>query len=495
MIPRGVRARLMVTVIGLVALTSLVLGIGAYAYVATSLRAQQLSAARELTDFNVAVLATERLPADATRSDLASSRLLDGFASRGIVGTIVDFGDADPYASNLVAAGAVDLLAPALRTAVARGDVGYQRVRLGTRPLLITGARRPPSGPDFYFLFDASGVETAIDQLARAIAVVGLLLMAVAALTAGWVARRLLRPVGTAAGAAERIAGGDLSARLVVTSADEFGQLAASFNRMAAALEQEVLQLERAQAREQRFVADVSHELRTPLTALVGEASLLRAHLPGLPAPARRAGELLLADVGRLRSLVDDLIEVSRFDAGAERLETDEVDLGTFVRSLTRARLPGAGVDGPLEPAVVITDRRRLERVLGNLLDNARLHGEARDVEVTVRLDHAEGGQAQLTLAVGDRGPGVGVDDLSRIFERFHKVDPSRHRGGSGLGLAIAREHARLLGGSLEASLRAGGGLLVTLRAPVTRLLPAGNVAATSDGHPAALQEARTESH
>ncbi len=495
MILRGVRARLVATVIGLVAFTSLVLGVGAYAYVATSLRAQELSAARELTDFNVAELATERLPADATRSDLASSRLLDGFASRGIAGTIVDFGDADPYASNLAAAGAVDLLAPELRAVVARGDIGYQRVRLGTQPLLITGARRPPAGPDFYFLFDATSVETAIDQLARAIVVVGAFLMVVAALTAGWVARRLLRPIGTAAEAAERIAGGDLSARLAPAPADEFGHLAASFNRMAGALEQEVLQLEQAQAREQRFVADVSHELRTPLTALVGEASLLRGHLAALPADARRAGELLLADVGRLRSLVDDLIEVSRFDAGAERLEADEFDLGTFVRSLTRARLPGARIDGPLEPAVITADRRRLERVLGNLLDNARLHGESRDVEVQVRLGPAQSGPAQLTLAVGDRGPGVEEDDLPRIFERFHKVDPSRHRGGSGLGLAIAREHARLLGGSLEASLRPGGGLLMTLRVPVMRLLPGGNVAATSDEHPAGLQEPRTEPH
>ncbi len=424
----GVRARLALTVVGLVAVTSLVLGAGSYAYVATSLRSQQLDAARELTTYNVAVLAVERLPDGATRADLAASRLLDGFAARGIAGTVVDFGDGDPYASNLQAAAMAGRLSPDLVTIAARGDVAFERTTVGGTPMLVTAARRPPSGPTFYFLFDASGVEDAIRRLGQALLVGGLVLVVLAALAARFVARGLLRPVRDGAGAAERIAAGDLSARLDTASGDEFAQWAGSFNRMAASLERHVAELQGARVREQRFVADVAHELRTPLTALVAEASLLREHLDALPAAPRRIGELVAGDVGRLRVLVDDLMELSRFDAGAERLERREFDVASFVRSTVDARLPGAQVETPEPATIVATDPRRLERVLGNLLDNARIHAGGRDVEVEVGFEAGEPAAgahpadehspsdalpgpdeqpATLVVAVADRGPGV----------------------------------------------------------------------------------------
>ncbi len=487
--PWGVRGRLIVTLIGLVALTCAVLGIGSYAYVATSLRAQQLNAARDLTTYNVLVLAVERLPASATRTDLLASHLLDGFASRGILGTIVDFGDGNPFASNLVAAGMADRLSPALRAIVATGDVGYQRTSLGDQPLVITGARRPPSGPAFYFLFDATDVEGAILRLGQALLVGGALLVLLAALAGRAMARGLLAPVREAAAGAERIAGGDLSARLDAAAGDEFGQWAASFNRMAASLEAHVSQLREAQAREQRFVADVSHELRTPLTALVAEASLLREHLASLPAGPRRVGELLVGDIGRLRSLVDDLMEVSRFDAGSEHLEITEIDLAAFVQATVSARLPSARVSLPAGPPRVATDPRRLERVLGNLLDNARLHADGRDVEIEARLEPHADGRNELLLSVADRGPGVPAAELPHLFERFHKPDPSRHLGGSGLGLAIAEEHARLLGGTLTGSLQPAGGMRFELRLPVTGPLPGGDAAVTDEDDAAGHRE------
>ena len=490
---RGVRGRLILTLIGLVALTCAVLGIGAYAYVATSLRAQQLDAARELTTYNVAVLAVERLPSTATRADLQASHLLDGFASRGILGTIVDFGDGNPFASNLVAAGVADGLSPSLRSVVAAGDVGYERTSLGDQALLITGARRPPSGPAFYFLLDASGVEDAILRLGQALLVGGLILVLLAALAGRVVARGLLRPVRDAARAAERIADGDLSARLDAAG-DEFGQWAASFNRMAATLEAHVADLQEARAREQRFVADVSHELRTPLTALVTEASLLRDHLATLPDGGRRVGELLLADIGRLRGLVDDLMEVSRFDAGSERKDATEFELAAFVRATASVRLPDARVSVPDGPTWIVTDPRRLDRILANLLDNARLHADGQDVEVEARLVPDQDGRDCLVLSVSDRGPGVAATELPHLFDRFRKADPSRHLGGSGLGLAIAREHARVLGGTLAGSPRPGGGLRFELQIPVTRPLPSGDGAVTNEGHAEGLAEPRWES-
>jgi two-component system sensor histidine kinase MtrB len=182
-----------------------------------------------------------------------------------------------------------------------------------------------------------------------------------------------------------------------------------------------------------------------------------------LPLESRRAGELLVADVGRLRALVDDLMEVSRFDAGAEQVAVEPVDLGALVRSVATARLPDAVLVVPATPLIVDTDPRRLERILGNLLDNAREHAPGSPVEVTLAVDGAE-----IALAVSDRGPGVPPDRLERIFERFYKADPSRHGGSSGLGLAIAAEHTALLGGYLTAANLEGGGLRIELRMPVT---------------------------
>ena len=265
------------------------------------------------------------------------------------------------------------------------------------------------------------------------------------------VARGVLAPVDAASRAAERIEGGDLSARVPVTSDDEFGAWAERFNRMAEALGESIGRLEAAEAQNRRFVADVAHELRTPLAALVAEASILRDHLDALPDESRRAGELLVTDVARLRTLVNDLMEISRFDAGAEQIAAEPVDIGRLVRSVVAARLPEASVDVPETPPIIETDPRRLERIVGNLLDNAREHAAGAAVEVRV-----EEAPDALVISVADRGPGVPPERLPHIFDRFYKADPSRHAGSSGLGLAIAAEHAELLGGSLTATARTG---------------------------------------
>jgi signal transduction histidine kinase len=248
---------------------------------------------------------------------------------------------------------------------------------------------------------------------------------------------------------------------------------------MAAALAETIGRLEAAQTQNRRFVADVAHELRTPLAALVAEASILREHLGELPPDSRRAGELLVDDVARMRTLVEELMELSRFDAAAERIAAEPVDLGRLVRSVVAARLPEAQLRLPDEPLVVETDQRRLERILGNLLDNAREHGGGADAQVTLDVAPEE-----LVLAVADRGPGVPPERLGQIFERFYKADPSRAGGSSGLGLAIAAEHAALLGGVLRAVNHDGGGLRIELHLPVTGSLQHGDLAAIgrSDG-------------
>jgi two-component system sensor histidine kinase MtrB len=164
-----------------------------------------------------------------------------------------------------------------------------------------------------------------------------------------------------------------------------------------------------------------------------------------------------------MRTLVDDLMEVSRFDAGAEQIAVEPVELGGLVRSVAAARLPTASLHVPDGPLVIDSDPRRLERILGNLLDNAREHAADAPVEVSLAVESGE-----IAIAVSDAGPGVPADRLERIFERFFKADPSRHGGSSGLGLAIAAEHAALLGGYLTAANLASGGLRIELRLPVT---------------------------
>jgi signal transduction histidine kinase len=464
----GVRARLAVTLVGLVALTVAILGAGTYAFVDRSLRDQLLTDARQQVAFNLTVLMPGRLQPGADRAAFEASGLVDAFRLRGDVEAVADFGDGDPYVSTAALAGALNQLSPALRAIVARGELGYEWTELAGSPVLVLGGR-PPVGPDTYFVFSVATVESALAQLRIALVAGGMLAILLALVAATAIARRILRPVHAASAAAERIAYGDLSARVPVGSHDEFGRWAMEFNRMASALEANVERLEAAEAQNRRFVADVAHELRTPLTALVAEASLIEARLHDLPVETRRTAELLVTDVRRLRVLVEELMELSRFDAAAEQIEARPVDLARLLRSIVDARLPTAVLTVPPEPLVVETDARRLDRIIGNLLDNAREHAGGERIEVSLGVVVDDG----VIVEVADRGPGIDPALLPRLFERFFKADPSRRSGSSGLGLAIASEHAALLGADLTATNRVGGGMVFRLAVPVTRPLPA----------------------
>lgn len=475
----GVRARLTVTFVALVALTAGLLGIGSYLFVERTLHQQFLEDAAAQAGFDLSVLIPAAgLPPDPTPNDIADSLMLQNLQKRGVE-TVVDLGDQGAAISNAdlgKAQAVLDWLPADLTSQVAAGELAYAWTTVGGLPSLVVGGQAGASGTPVYFVHDATALEATLAQLRLALGVGALLLVLLALLVAQRVARGVLAPVEAASRAAERIEGGDLSARVPVNSDDEFGAWAERFNRMAAALSETIGRLEAAEAQNRRFVADVAHELRTPVAALVAEASILRDHLDALPEATRRAGELLVSDIGRLRTLVDDLMEVSRFDAGAERIALEPVDVGRLVAVVAAARLPDAAVRVPAEPLIVESDPRRLERILGNLLDNAREHADGASVEV-----RAGPVADALVVKVADRGPGVPDDQLDRIFDRFHKVDPSRHDGSSGLGLAIAAEHARLLGGSLTGRNRTGGGLSVELRLPVTGSLHGGDLPAMDE--------------
>ncbi|CAN5483011.1 HAMP domain-containing sensor histidine kinase [soil metagenome] len=476
---RSFRSRLVATVIALVAVTALLVGGLGYLLVERSLRSQLVDDAVARTRFNVTELATtEVLPADADREQFAATGLLPRFVLRGTDGVFVDFGDGEPFVSSLDLVEVPSRLSPELRALVESGEIGYQFAALDGEPVLFIGARRPDIGPDFYFEYSAAEVDRALTELRRVLLGAGLGVAALGALVAGLIARTVARPIRAAASGAHRMAEGDLEVRLAERGGDEIGALAVAFNEMAGSLQQKIAELEESRARERRFVADVSHELRTPLTALVNEAAILAPHLGALPAEPRLVGEMLVGDVGRLRRLVEELLEVSRLDTAVQPPETAAIDLDAFLAAVIAERNPEASLTVAGEHRITV-DRIGLERVVANLLDNARTHAPGAAVAVDASVDEAE-----LVLTVTDAGPGVPEAVLPYLFDRFYMVDPAR-RGGTGLGLAIAARHATRMGAALTARGGDGGiGMVFELRAPVTAWLPGGDGDETSPTEP-----------
>jgi signal transduction histidine kinase len=449
------RRRLTVVLALAVGLSAAALATGSYFVVRHNLLADSVDSS---------VRQTER-SRDLAGAYSSPSDLLHAFERRGLVAVVVRGG----HAVWSFDVGGLRQVPPGLRRIVRRGELGYQRTRVGGEPFLVTGT--PARGAQLYFFFSEQGLRHELAQL-RNILLGGVgILVLLAALAGVVLARSTLRPVARASSAARSLAEGLLETRLPVEGRDEFGAWAQSFNEMAAALEAKIEALSAAQARERRFTADVAHELRTPLTALVGEASLLEEHLDRMPAESRRPAELLIADVGRLRRLVEDLMEISRFDAGAEAVQAEEVD----VHALVAAVLRGRGWDGRVrvvgDGLALRSDPRRLERIVANLVDNALEHGGS---EVTVAIEDGR-------VEVADDGPGIPAEHLPHVFDRFYKADASRSGSGTGLGLAIARENARLLGGDVEVESEPGGGSRFTLRLPVAKPLRPGD-AAVADG-------------
>jgi two-component system sensor histidine kinase MtrB len=408
--------------------------------------------ALEQSRFNL-VLGGEVLPEEG------SDGLLDALQRRGGFDTVLlEDGRASPSSLSLGA----DQVPADLQELVASGQLAYERTTIADTSYLVTGGRVPGSDAEAYFFFSEEDLWSDLAELGT-ILLGGLgVVVVLAALAGALLARRTLAPVARASAAARSLAEGLLATRLPVEREDEFGAWAASFNEMAEALEAKITELSEAQARERRFTADVAHELRTPLTAVVNEASLLAEHIERMPPEAQRPAELLVADVARLRDLVEDLMEISRLDAGTQPLRPERVDLGSLVASAVRARGWGDRLRLDADEVVLTSDPRRLERIVANLVGNALEHG-GREVAVRVGRDGVG-----VFVEVSDRGPGIAREDLTHLFDRFYKADRSRSGQGTGLGLAIALENARLLGGDIAVASEPGAGTRFTFRLPVT---------------------------
>ena len=451
--PGRLRRRLTIAFMLVAGLSGAALAAGSYLAARESRLDDSVERALDQSRFNLefasSVLASPQSRTEAVRQLLDALERRSGFATAVRV-------EGQDFSSSISIRPAQ--APPELVAQVRRGQLAYQRTEFAGVPYLVVGGR--VSGAELYFFFSEAQLFDELGQL-RTILLVGLALLVLVAGGVGTlVARRTLAPVAEASAAARSLAEGLLATRLPSGGRDEFGAWAASFNEMAEALEGKIAALSEAQARERRFTSDVAHELRTPVTALVAEASLLSAHLDRMPPEARRPAELVVADIARLRRLVEDLMEISRLDAGRGAIRIEPVDLASLVDATIRARgwIDRVRVQGAA--AVVESDRRRLEQIVANLVGNALEHG-GRDVAVQTGAD-----DAGAYVEVEDQGGGITPEQLERIFDRFYKADPSRTGSGSGLGLAIALENARLLGGDIEVWSERGRGSRFTLRLP-----------------------------
>ncbi|MEY3636723.1 MAG: hypothetical protein RL147_1152 [Actinomycetota bacterium] len=322
---------------------------------------------------------------------------------------------------------------------------------------------------EMYIVFSLANEEKTLNLINTYLLIAGLILIILITLITWVVVRQVVKPVREAARIATEFTSGDFRQRMKVYSQDEISTLGHAFNEMAESLEQQIARLENLSRVQQRFVSDVSHELRTPLTTLRMASEVIAASRDSFDPTVARSTELLVAQLDRFERLLEDLLEVSRFDAEVAVLEAVDFDIVQLVNRcaddlalVAKERKTEIFVKSA-EPEIMIkADIRRVERILRNLLANAIDHSEEVQIDVQIKASDRD-------VAIGVRDYGIGLDEnsLTRVFDRFWRADPSRARtrGGTGLGLSIALEDARLHNGELEAWGRPGRGahFVVTL--------------------------------
>jgi two-component system sensor histidine kinase MtrB len=354
-------------------------------------------------------------------------------------------------------------------TAVYEDDTGLPEV-----PAVVTGSqiRVPSDGGTYalYYIFPMTEEAQTLGLVRRALITGGLLLLLLVGGLTWLVTRQVVTPVRMARRVAERLASGRLEERMQVRGDDDIARLGTSFNQMAASLQKQIRQLEELSRVQRRFVSDVSHELRTPLTTVRMAGDVLHDARDRFDPATARSAELLQKELDRFELLLTDLLEISRFDAGAAVLHLEDanlVDLAHRVAESTRPLAERRGVRvlvrDPGRACVAEVDIRRVERIVRNLVSNAVDHAEGKDIQVFVAAD-----DQAAALAVRDHGVGLRDGEAQMVFNRFWRADPARARstGGTGLGLAISLEDARLHGGWLQAWGEPGGGAQFRLTLP-----------------------------
>ncbi len=366
-----------------------------------------------------------------------------------------------------------------LQTLVLSSTPASQIVSVGGAPQLAIGIPLPAVHAAYFEFFSLDELEGTLRTLAFALAAAALVTTLAGAALGRWASGRALRPLGGITEAAVAVAGGELDTRVEAGDDVDLQELASAFNRMTANLQDRI-------EREARFTSDVSHELRSPLTTLTATVGILEGHRDELSPRARSALELLDGDLHRFTRMVDDLLEISRFDAGSAELSLDEVDPGELVRRSVAASAPAgpdgqrSAVDFPVEvgPGVeglrLRVDKRRFERVMANLLENANLYagGVARVMVERHPPVHGDMDEPRtIRVIVEDRGPGIPHDERDHLFERFYRGSQAGQRAsseGTGLGLSLVAEHVRLHGGTVHIEDAPGGGSRFIVELPLS---------------------------
>ncbi len=358
----------------------------------------------------------------------------------------------------------LDSVSPELQAAVAASP-GQQRIQMSevelggkTLPAVIVGSvvEVPTAGAyDLYFIYPMEQEVATMGLIGNSFVVAGIILTLLVGAVAWVVTRQVVAPVRRAGEVAQRLSAGKLNERMATRGEDDLALLATSFNGMADSLQSQIRQLEGLSAVQQRFVSDVSHELRTPLTTIRMAVDLIHESREDFEPTVGRSAELLAGELDRFEDLLADLLEISRFDAGAAALDVEPVDLRGTIAKVVEAARPLAErrgsvvtVHAPAEPAEAEVDERRVERIMRNLVVNAIEHGEGRPVDLHVAV-----GQDAVAVVVEDHGVGLRPGEAANVFTRFWRADPARARttGGTGLGLSISLEDARLHNGWLQA--------------------------------------------
>ena len=320
------------------------------------------------------------------------------------------------------------------------------------------------------YVFPLEEQQQTLSVVVRGMLGAGAVLVVLLSTIAWLVTRQVVTPVRLARRIAERLASGRLEERMHVRGEDDIARLGQSFNQMASGLQRQIRQLEELSRVQQRFVSDVSHELRTPLTTVRMASDLLYEARQDFDAPTARSAELLQAELDRFENLLTDLLEISRFDAGAAALVLTDVDLRDVVHRVVDASAAIAHRQGsvirlslPETPTIVQADARRVERIARNLVSNALQYGEGGEIEISVVAE-----PAMVSLLVSDHGVGLRPGEEVLVFNRFWRADPARARthGGTGLGLSIAVEDTMLHGGVLDAWGQPGVGSVFRLVLP-----------------------------
>lgn len=341
-------------------------------------------------------------------------------------------------------------------------------------PVVVVGqVVEPEDGSQYglYFIHDFAQPQRTLDAMHAVLVLATLVQTLLVSGVVWYVTREVVRPVSYTARVSESLADGNLGVRMEVRGSHEVARLGRSFNRMADNLQDQITRLERLSSMQQTFVSDVSHELRTPLTTVRMAAEVLHNARDDFDPVNRRSAELLYHQVDRFDVLLADLLEISRFDAGAARLEITGVNILYQITGVLESAAMLAANSGTVirvhsstQRILVQMDQRRIERILRNLVVNAIEHGEGRPIDIVV-------GASETTVAVAVRDHGIGMtqEQTAKVFNRFWRADPARARttGGTGLGLSISAEDTRLHGGWLDAWGSPGAGACFRLTLPL----------------------------